>query len=162
MAVITTYPNVPLITTNAATDSIRQDNEHKPNITAAEKATKPHAEREIDPEKEQSEQQSQHSKQQQSDDVTVELSDDGEEHLKDNLPATPVSINTVTLASLKPALSRTDIKVIAKKTQTDQTPTEHHEQPSPCEPPKAEQVKQNLKNIYHDSDEPESHLNTWS
>ncbi|MBE8168226.1 MAG: hypothetical protein HAW66_07650 [Shewanella sp.] len=117
MAIITTFPNVPLITTNAATDSIRQDNEHKPNITAAEKVTKPHAEREIDPEKEHPEQQQQ-AHQEQADDVVVELSDNADDTQSDILPVTHTPANSAPFSSYKPALTRTDIKIIAKDNQT--------------------------------------------
>lgn len=45
MLVSTTYPQVPLANTNVATDSVREDNQHRPIIQPTTQPTKSHGER---------------------------------------------------------------------------------------------------------------------
>lgn len=52
MLVVTNYPQVPIATTNAATDAARVDSQQRPPIVPPQEATKGHEERAFNPQNE--------------------------------------------------------------------------------------------------------------
>ncbi len=157
MAIITNYPNVPIITTNVATDSVRNDNEHKSSVAPTAKVTKPHEERAIDPEKEHDAHQ-QHNQQQQK------HHDDTEDEVLLSETSDSKQLKAKEMLAIKhAALSRTDIKI-----QTDDNqpmPEEPSQTPQTKNVPNSEDVKQVRKNInsaYHTNEsKPKSNVNEW-
>ncbi|MGS0681713.1 hypothetical protein ACVBIL_11155 [Shewanella sp. 125m-7] len=59
MLVVTNYPNVPIATSNAATDSARTDSQQRPPIIPPQQPTKGHEERAFNPQHERTAEQAQ-------------------------------------------------------------------------------------------------------
>ena len=159
MAIITNYPNVPIVTTNVATDSVRNDNEHKSSVAPTDKVTKPHSERAIDPEKEhdahQQHQQQQDQSQQNQEQEQVSLTETLE---KENLKAKEM------IAIKNAALSRQDIKVHVDETETQaQAQDISQENKNALKQEDVKQVKRTLNSAYQTQEQkPKSKLNEWS
>ena len=59
MLVVTNYPNVPISTSNVATDSARTDNQQRPPVLPPPQASKGHEERAFNPQNERTAEQAQ-------------------------------------------------------------------------------------------------------
>ena len=156
MAIITNYPNVPIVTSNVATDSVRNDNEHKSSVTPTDKVTKPHSERAIDPEKEHDAHQ-QHQQQQQGQPQPNEE----EVSLTEELEQENLKVQEM-LAMKNAALSRQDIKVQVDETET-QAPNTNPENKNALKQEDVKQVKRTLNSAYQPQEQkPKSKLSEWS
>ncbi len=130
MLVPTNYPQVPIATSNVATDSARIDNQQRPPIIPPKEATKGHEERSFNPQNERSaeqanaklldkvqqKQQQQGSEQhQQQEQKSKSQGDRLLAQLRKNLPS-------------KPALQRKDIR-LQTSPQTKPVPQHEHKTP---------------------------------
>ena len=156
MAIITNYPNVPIVTSNVATDSVRNDNEHKSSVAPTDKVTKPHSERAIDPEKEHDAHQ-QHQQQQQRQPQPIEE----EVSLTEELEQENLKVKEM-LAMKNAALSRQDIKVQVDETEA-QAPNTNPENKNALKQEDVKQVKRTLNSAYQPQEQkPKSKLSEWS
>ena len=112
MLVVTNYPNVPIATTNVATDAARTDNQQKPPIMPPQEPTKGHHERPFNPQHERTAEQA---------DVLARLNEKGqgnqqgkgqqEQNANQQQQATQLlAPKTKELMRNKPALKRRDIQ----------------------------------------------------
>ena len=156
MAIITNYPNVPIVTSNVATDSVRNDNEHKSSVAPTDKVTKPHSERAIDPEKEHDAHQQHQQQQQRPPQPNQEEVSLTEELEQENLKVKEM------LAMKNAALSRQDIKVQVDETET-QAPNTNPENKNALKQEDVKQVKRTLNSAYQPQEQkPKSKLSEWS
>ncbi|MCH1929944.1 hypothetical protein L9G16_07110 [Shewanella sp. A25] len=140
MLVVSNYPQVPLATTNVATDSARVDNQLKPVVIPPQEATKGHEERAFNPQNErsadqqakliaQNQQQIQEKQQQQQ--SSKQQSQQQQEQKAPSVVAERVLPKNLIIPSRAPAaLQRKDIKVMANsgRTQTASLNTSSHRQ----------------------------------
>lgn len=118
MLVVTNYPQVPIATSNVATDAARVDNQQRPPIIPPKEATKGHEERSFNPQNEriteqefsknlervnQKQQQQGSEQQQQHEQKSKSQADQLLAQLRKKLPA-------------KPALQRQDIRIFQQYT----------------------------------------------
>lgn len=132
MLVPTNYPQVPIATSNVATDSARVDNQQRPPIIPPKEATKGHEERSFNAQNErvleqanaknldkvQQKQQQQGSEQhQQQEQKSKSQGDQLLAQLRKNLPS-------------KPALQRKDIRLASNQPQTQPKPESQQKMPT--------------------------------
>ena len=123
MIVTTHYPQIPLATSNVATDLARVDNQQKPPIIPPQAPTKGHEERSLNPQNERArayivnekKQQQEQAKQQQSNTQQATES----KTLASSTASKPQVISI--LASQTPALQRKDIQLKTQSTNTKTT-----------------------------------------
>ncbi|NRD72259.1 hypothetical protein HQQ94_03190 [Shewanella sp. VB17] len=110
MLVVTNYPNVPIATTNVATDAARTDNQQRPPILPPQELTKGHNERAFNPQHERTAQQA---------DVLARLNEKGqgnqqrsgqkEQNTHQQQTNQLIAPKTNELMRNKPALKRRDV-----------------------------------------------------
>lgn len=133
MLVVTNYPNVPIATSNAATDSARTDGQQRPPIIPPQQATKGHEERAFNPQHERTAEHAQNqaklreSVQQKQQGHSQQQEQSGQEKQKQNAP-----LNLKLLLSQRGPLKRSDIKLPGQASPSNEskTPTK---QPMPNE-----------------------------
>ncbi|MGB0893062.1 MAG: hypothetical protein ACPGUD_01535 [Parashewanella sp.] len=150
MSGVSHFPNVPLVTTNVATDSVRAENQDKAIIPPTKEVTQAHEERAIDPEKDQRREQQRSDQQSNSEKQdTVELSSDFlNEIAENNTASSNKKINAKEWLTLHySALTRKDIRIKTKAEpeSNDSSPTTETEQ---TKTPSQEGVNRNRKRIY--------------
>ncbi|MBM7071157.1 hypothetical protein JQC92_03760 [Shewanella sp. 202IG2-18] len=163
MAIITNYPNVPIVTTNVATDSVRNDNEHKSSVAPTDKVNKLHEERAIDPEKEHDSNQQHHEQQHHEQQHRQSASTDEDDvSLSEELEKESVKAQEM-LAVKYAALSRKDIKIYAKATDSNHSETSDlSENENVLNQEDVKQVKKNLNSAYQTQEsKPKSKLSEW-
>ncbi|RYV03101.1 hypothetical protein SOPP22_05940 [Shewanella sp. OPT22] len=158
MAIITNYPNVPIVTTNVATDSVRNDNEHKSSVAPTDKVNKLHEERAIDPEKEHDSNQQHHEQQHRQSAST----DEDDVSLSEELEKESVKAQEM-LAVKYAALSRKDIKIYAKASDANNSETSDlSENENALNQEDVQQIKKNLNSVYQTQEsKPKSKLSEW-
>ncbi len=112
MLVVTNYPNVPIATTNAATDAARTDNLQKPPVIPPQEATKGHNERPFNSQHERTAQQAEVlarlNEKSQGKQQGAAQQESAKQHLQQTNPAEALKLNN--LLKGKPALQRRDIR----------------------------------------------------
>jgi hypothetical protein len=113
MLVVTNYPNVPIATTNAATDAARIDNQQRPPVIPPQEMTKGHDERAFNPQHERTAQQAEvlarlNEKNQGKQKDTEQQQQAVKQHLQQAKSVEPLRINN--LLKGKAALQRRDIR----------------------------------------------------
>lgn len=112
MLVVTNYPNVPIATSNAATDSARTDSQQRPPIIPPQQPTKGHEERAFSPQHERTADQTQtqtklrESVQDKQQRQSQQQDQSGQEKQKQNQ-----ALNLKQLLSQRAPLKRSDIKL---------------------------------------------------
>ncbi|ABZ74819.1 conserved hypothetical protein [Shewanella halifaxensis HAW-EB4] len=125
MLVVTNYPNVPIATSNAATDSARTDSQQRPPIIPPQQATKGHEERAFNPQHERTADHAQNqaklreSVQQKQQGQSQQQEQSGQEKQKQ-----AANLNLKQLLSQRAPLKRSDIKLPGQQPPpTDTSPT---------------------------------------
>lgn len=109
MLVVTNYPQVPIATTNAATDAARVDSQQRPPIVPPQEATKGHEERAFNPQNERAAEQAKvNEKLQGKQQGSGQQQQEGKQQQEQKTAALP-SILKAALRG-KPALQRRDIR----------------------------------------------------
>ena len=113
MLVVTNYPNVPIATTNAATDAARTDNLQRPPVIPPQEMTKGHDERPFNPKHERTAEQADvlarlNEKSQGKQQGTGQQQEDSKQQQQQSKSAQAHRINE--LLKHKPALQRRDIR----------------------------------------------------
>ncbi|MCL1138185.1 hypothetical protein [Shewanella pneumatophori] len=159
MLVVTNYPNVPIATTNAATDSARTDSQQRPPIIPPQQATKGHEERAFNPQHERTAEQTQtqaklresiQDKQQGQSQQEQSGQESSQEKQKQNQ-----ALNLKQLLSQRAPLKRSDIKLPGQQVATqDSAPAKH---PMPNETLQFYQAfGARIEAFYHQRTEPNS------
>ncbi|RLV60254.1 hypothetical protein D5018_07605 [Parashewanella curva] len=146
MAITTHYGNVPIAPTNVATDSVRNENEHKKPIPPAKSVSDIHVERAIDPEKEHDAEQGQHQHHHQQQ-PEPEFSEQAEADISTELTS---SATTTQVPPIQAALKRSDIHIGAEPPVI----LEHEPETQKVTPADAKDVRRQLSKVYQDEDYP--------
>lgn len=171
MLIVSNYPQVPLATTNVATDSARVDNQLKPIVVPPQAATKGHEERAFNPQHERSADQFQQARlleqnQQQVQDKQQQQQSSQQQSQQQAQKAPEVVSNTTASKTLKlitrgpAALQRKDIRIKAE--QAGDSPKtapklNNTSLPTPSESPQFyQQFGQRIGQFYNQQTQPES------
>lgn len=133
MLVVTNYPNVPIATTNAATDSARTDSQQRPPIIPPQQPTKGHEERAFNPQHERAADQTQtqaklrESVQDKQQGQSQQQEQSGQEKQKQSQ-----ALNLKQLLSQRAPLKRSDIKLPVQQLPVSEKEANKH--PMPDEP----------------------------
>ncbi|WP_133405463.1 hypothetical protein [Parashewanella tropica] len=149
MAITTHYGNVPIAPTNVATDSVRNENEHKKPIPPPKSVSEIHKERAIDPEREHdAEQGQQHSSQQQE--TLEQKPQEQEPEIQKNVTS---SITGTAHSPYPAALKRSDIHIGAEPPIILD-----HDSTTQVAPTEAKNVRQQLNKVYQEKESPPRRL----
>ncbi|WP_282109148.1 hypothetical protein [Shewanella algicola] len=162
MIINTHYPQVPLATSNVATDLARVDNQQKPPIIPPQEPNKGHEERAFNPQNERAaayvvaekkQQQNQSQRQQQG---LTQQSVDPKALLQQPTRQQTRQQQTVrVLANLTPALQRKDIQIKSQLTAVnDQTELKQHQKDSSMSNANAQQFGQRIGQFYQQQSAP--------
>lgn len=113
MLVVTNYPNVPIATTNAATDAARTDNLQRPPVIPPQELTKGHDERSFNPQHERTAQQADvlarlNEKNQGKQQGAAQQQESAQQQVQQTKPVEALRVKD--LLRGKPALQRRDIR----------------------------------------------------
>ncbi|MGS0730715.1 hypothetical protein ACVBKF_31230, partial [Shewanella sp. 0m-11] len=128
---VTNYPNVPIATSNAATDAARTDGQQRPPIIAPQQATKGHEERAFNPQHERTADQAQNqarlreSVQQKQQGQSQQHEQSGQEKQKQ-----AANLNLKQLLSQRAPLKRSDIKLPGQQPPPTHTSEANHLMPN--------------------------------
>ncbi|GIU38272.1 hypothetical protein L2719_20085 [Shewanella schlegeliana] len=155
MLVVTNYPNVPIATSNAATDSARTDGQQRPPIIPPQQATKGHEERAFNPQHErtaehaQSQAKLRESVQQKQQGHSQQQEQSGQEKQKQ-----AAALNLKQLLSQRGPLKRSDIKIPQQAVVSSDVKSEN-KQTMPNEPLQFYQAfGVRIEAFYHQRTEP--------
>ncbi|MGP1832938.1 hypothetical protein ACTTBA_07640 [Shewanella frigidimarina] len=124
MIITTHYPQIPLATSNVATDLARVDNQQKPPIIPPQEPTKEHAERPLNQQNERATPYTVAEKKQQQEQAKRQQQSATQQALESKAIASPVIRPQVIriMASQTPALQRKDIQLKTQSTNAKTTP----------------------------------------
>ena len=134
MLVVTNYPNVPIATTNAATDSARTDSQQRPPIIPPQQPTKGHEERAFNPQHERTADQTQAQAKlrdsvQQKQQGQSQQEQSGQESSQEKQKQQQ-ALNLKQLLSQRAPLKRSDIKVVGQPSSSKSNPESQHPMPN--------------------------------
>ncbi|MCL1052010.1 hypothetical protein L2755_20665 [Shewanella abyssi] len=124
MIVATNYPNVPISTSNVATDSARTDNQQRPPVLPPPQASKGHEERAFNPQHERTAEQAQtQAKLRDSVQGKQQGNSQQQEQSQQEQQKRPAALDLKQLLSFRSSLKRSDIKLpnqpVEKQVSTD-------------------------------------------
>jgi hypothetical protein len=130
MLVVTNYPNVPLSTSNVATDSARTDNQQRPPVLPPPQATKGHEDRAFNPQNERTAEQAQtQAKLRGSVQGKQQGDSQQQEQSQQEQQKRPAALDFKQLLNYRSSLKRSDIK-LPSQPQEKQAPADNKRMPN--------------------------------
>ncbi|MGX9460678.1 hypothetical protein ACWXWU_05465 [Shewanella sp. A14] len=159
MIVTTHYPQVPLATSNVATDLARVDNQQKPPIIPPQEPTKGHEERSLNPQNERATAYVVAEKKQQQEQAKRQQQSATQQAVESKAIAAPAAIRPQALriiASQTPALQRKDIQIKTQAATPKTTPEPRQRQSLDTSAPTAtyQQFGQRIGQFYQQQSAP--------
>lgn len=111
MLVVTNYPNVPISTSNVATDSARTDNQQRPPVLPPPQASKGHEERAFNPQNERTAEQAQAQAKLRGSVQDKQQGGSQQEQSQQEQQKRPPALDLKQLFSYRSPLKRSDIKL---------------------------------------------------